>query len=124
MIRKQDILDRATEWQLRPEVVEKDYVLGWLLAALASHPEIRDHWIFKGGTCIKKCFFETCRFSEDLDFSFLADAAYGETEICELLIRLTKTAQELSGINFPAHLVAVQPKRNKQGQPTFQGRIA
>jgi hypothetical protein len=26
MIGKQDILDRATEWQLRPEVVEKDYI--------------------------------------------------------------------------------------------------
>ena len=35
MIRKQDILDRVAEWHLRPEVVEKDYVLGWLLAALA-----------------------------------------------------------------------------------------
>ncbi len=34
MIRKQDILDRSVEWQLRPEVVEKDYVLGWLLAGL------------------------------------------------------------------------------------------
>jgi hypothetical protein len=32
VIRKQDILDRAAEWGLRPEVVEKDYVLGWLLA--------------------------------------------------------------------------------------------
>lgn len=29
MIRKQDILDRAAEWRLRPEIVEKDYVLGW-----------------------------------------------------------------------------------------------
>lgn len=36
MIRKQDILDRSAEWQLRPEVVEKDYVLGWLLAGLAQ----------------------------------------------------------------------------------------
>jgi hypothetical protein len=36
MIRKQDILDRAREWQLRPEIVEKDYILGWLLAGLAS----------------------------------------------------------------------------------------
>ena len=32
MIAKQDILDRAAEWGLRPDVVEKDYVLGWLLA--------------------------------------------------------------------------------------------
>lgn len=39
MIGKQDLLDRAAEWQLRPSLVEKDYVLGWLLAAIAEHPE-------------------------------------------------------------------------------------
>ena len=37
MIRKQDILDRAGEWLLRPDVVEKDYVLGCFLAALGQH---------------------------------------------------------------------------------------
>jgi predicted nucleotidyltransferase component of viral defense system len=75
MISKQDILDRAAEWQLRPEVVEKDYILGWVLAALASNPEMRAGWILKGGTCIKKCYVETYRFSEDLDFSLLPDAS-------------------------------------------------
>ncbi len=49
MIRKQDILDRAAEWHLRPEVVEKDYVLGWLLAGLSGIPAAR-LWVFKGGT--------------------------------------------------------------------------
>ena len=73
MIGKQDIIDRAAEWRLRPEIVEKDYVLGWLLAGVASLPLRR--WIFKGGTSIKKCYFETYRFSEDLDFSLLPDAA-------------------------------------------------
>lgn len=34
MISKADIQERAREWQLTPEVVEKDYVLGWLLADL------------------------------------------------------------------------------------------
>lgn len=52
MIGKQDILDRAAEWRLRPEIVEKDYVLGWLLGGVASLP-LREHWIFKGGTSIK-----------------------------------------------------------------------
>ena len=56
MIRKQDIIDRAAEWQLRPDVVEKDYALGWLLASIAGHPETATRWVFKGGTCLKKCF--------------------------------------------------------------------
>lgn len=62
MISKQDILDRAAEWGLRPEVVEKDYVLGWLLAAIGQHAECSAKWIFKGRTCLKKCFFETIGF--------------------------------------------------------------
>jgi predicted nucleotidyltransferase component of viral defense system len=55
VIRKQDIVERAAEWHLRPEVVEKDYVLGWVLAAIGAHPQLRESWIFKGGTCLKKC---------------------------------------------------------------------
>lgn len=72
MITKQHILERAAEWRLRPDVVEKDYILGWLLAGVAQHGELRETWIFKGGTCLKKCYFETYRFSEDLDFSLTA----------------------------------------------------
>jgi predicted nucleotidyltransferase component of viral defense system len=123
MITKQDIIDRATEWQLRPEVVEKDYVLGWLLAALSVQEEIQDSWVFKGGTCIKKCYFETYRFSEDLDFSFLPEAAYSDSEIRGNLLNLTRTANELSGIDFPEEFVEVKPRKNKQGQPTFQGKV-
>jgi len=48
VIGKQDILERAAEWELRPEVVEKDYVLGWLLAGIASHPETALQWVFNG----------------------------------------------------------------------------
>ena len=30
---------------------------------------LADTWIFKGGTCLRKCYYETYRFSEDLDFT-------------------------------------------------------
>ncbi len=124
MINKQDILDRATEWRLRPDIVEKDYVLGWLLAALASHPETRATWVFKGGTCIKKCYFETYRFSEDLDFSLLPEAPYTETALRAVLLAVTRHASELSGIDFPADLIEVRGRPDAHGQSTFQGRIA
>lgn len=123
MIAKQDILDRAAEWQLRPEVVEKDYVLGWLLAGIATLP-MSALWVFKGGTCVKKCFFETYRFSEDLDFSLQPDAPYTQDEIVAQLRELTAHVAELSGLEFPADLVDLKPRHNKQGQSTFEGRIA
>ncbi len=55
MITKQDIVDRAREWRLNPAVVEKDYVLGWVLAD-GGDPQISTNWVLKGGTCLKKCF--------------------------------------------------------------------
>ena len=51
MITSREVANAANEWQLRHDVVEKDYVLGWLLAGIASHP-VTDRWAFKGGTCL------------------------------------------------------------------------
>ena len=58
MISKQEIMALAAELQLQPHVVEKDYALGWFLAGIAAHPVIGPRWVFKGGTCLKKCYFE------------------------------------------------------------------
>ncbi len=49
-------------------VIERDYVLAWFLTGLASHP-LRDVLAFKGGTALRRCWFEDYRFSEDLDFT-------------------------------------------------------
>lgn len=123
MIAKQDILDRVTEWQLRPDVIEKDYVLGWVLAAIAVHPEAGVRWVFKGGTCLKKCYFETYRFSEDLDFTLTLAAAYDAAALRQVLSEVVATAHELSGVEFPAHLVEVRERHDKLGRATFQGKI-
>ena len=69
MIDRREILDLAATQSLTPHIVEKDYALGWALAGIYAHPELAESWVFKGGTCLKKCYFETYRFSEDLDFT-------------------------------------------------------
>jgi predicted nucleotidyltransferase component of viral defense system len=40
-----------------------------VLAGIFRDPLLADSWVFKGGTCLKKCYFETYCFSEDLDFT-------------------------------------------------------
>ena len=50
--------------------IEKDYVLTWVLHAIANSP-LRDQLAFKGGTAIKKIYIPGYRFSEDLDFTLL-----------------------------------------------------
>ena len=124
MIRKQDILDRSAEWGLRPEVVEKDYVLGWVLSGFATHAVTSKSWVFKGGTCLKKCYFETYRFSEDLDFSLLGEATYDAASIEALLREIATDVEQRSGIALPPGDIKVRERRNQQGQPTFEGRLA
>jgi predicted nucleotidyltransferase component of viral defense system len=65
MIDKREILEAASAFSLLPNIVEKDYVLGWILSGINAHEELSENWVFKGGTCLKKCYFETYRFSED-----------------------------------------------------------
>ena len=38
-------------------VIERDYVLAWFLTGLAGHP-LRDELAFKGGTALRRCWFE------------------------------------------------------------------
>jgi hypothetical protein len=74
MIERQEILDVANDLSLSPDIVEKDYALGWLLDGIFTHERLAPAWVFKGGTCLKKCYFETYRFSEDLDFTVAGEA--------------------------------------------------
>ncbi len=62
------------------DIIEKDYVLSWVLAGIHMHEATKNSWIFKGGTCLKKCYFETYRFSEDLDFTYRGNL-YEHTEV-------------------------------------------
>ena len=48
------------------EIIEKDYILSWVLAGIAVNVKLQNELIFKGGTALKKCYFGNCRFSEDL----------------------------------------------------------
>ena len=76
------------------EVLERDYLLSWVLAGVGQTPTLRDKLVFKGGTALRKCYFGDYRFSEDLDFSALEGVPKGEEmermvrEACETAIRL------------------------------------
>src|SRR5882762_3639343 len=101
MIDKREILEAASALGLLPNVVEKDYVLGWVLAGIHAHPELTNYWIFKGGTCLKKCYFETYRFSEDLDFTLLDGSHVNEALLLEIFSEITQWIYGESGIEFP-----------------------
>jgi predicted nucleotidyltransferase component of viral defense system len=98
MIDKLEIADLARELSLDLHIVEKDYVLGWLLAGIAANPELSENWVFKGGTCLKKCYFETYRFSEDLDFTVTEEAQLDEQYLLQAFRQMAEWIYEQSGI--------------------------
>jgi len=76
------------------EVLERDYLLSWILAGIYRVETLRGSLVFKGGTALKKCYFGDYRFSEDLDFSALENAPPGDAmerairEACDASVKL------------------------------------
>lgn len=54
----------------RVDLVEKDVILHNLLREISEDSMLRRNLIFKGGTCLIKCYLGYYRFSEDLDFTW------------------------------------------------------
>lgn len=120
MITREDIKNLATEWAISEQVVEKNYVIGWVLWGIGQDPILSNKWIFKGGTCIKKCYMETYRFSEDLDFTVLQDGPLKPEEVKPLVDKMLERVHDESGINF-----SMQPSMFKQKDFPYytEGRI-
>lgn len=123
MIDRQEVMEFAREFGLASQVIEKDYVLGWMLAGISADPDIGQSWVSKGGTCLKKCYFETYRFSEDLDFT-LTDPAHLDEEF--LLVTFTRIAQwiyDQTGIEIPGETIRFELYDNPRGNRSAQGRV-
>jgi predicted nucleotidyltransferase component of viral defense system len=114
MIKPGEIQQKAHTVGVRDQQIEKDYILSWILQGIAQHEHLSIMIVFKGGTVLKKVYFEDYRFSEDLDFTLLDNTITNEqifdwfSEIFEFVqdganIPLTITdnnEHEDGGINF------------------------
>ncbi|MFH1288351.1 MAG: nucleotidyl transferase AbiEii/AbiGii toxin family protein [bacterium] len=60
-------------------VLERDYCLSWFLIGLSLSP-LKDILLFKGGTCLKKCYIPDYRFSEDLDFTLTEEIPFEDIQ--------------------------------------------
>lgn len=124
MIDRAEIMELAGRLGLRPDVVEKDYVLGWLLSGISRDDELGPKWVFKGGTCLKKCFFETYRFSEDLDFTVTDAAQLDRDFLIDRFRLIAKWLYDETGIELPADLLRFDVYDTARGSRAGQGRVA
>ena len=75
MIKPGEIQQKARAVGVRDQQIEKDYILSWILFGISQHEQLSKVIVFKGGTVLKKIYFEDYRFSEDLDFTLLNNDA-------------------------------------------------
>lgn len=107
------ITDKAVRRIARREklpagMVEKDYVISWLLKEVYDNPVIRENLAFKGGTALKKVYFpDTWRLSHDLDFTLHNDLKAGD--IKEGIKQAFTSLKENSGILFSVDSFHVSP---------------
>ena len=120
MIPKAEVLAVAEQSGLLATTIEKDYVLGWVLFPIAQHPEL-SAWIFKGGTCLKKCYFDTYRFSEDLDFTLPDDSP--RDAIAEGLRTVGAWVSRETGIEVLDDGIEIEESVNKRGERTYQAKL-
>ena len=101
------------------EVLERDYLLSWVLAGIRQVESLRETLVFKGGTALKKCYFGEYRFSEDLDFSAFPGVPR-RTQVFEewpVLVSVKLRAARLIAVDCVSHRLidACQRQQAREG---------
>lgn len=100
------------------EIIERDYILSWVLAGIAVNGKLHNGLIFKGGTALKKCYFGKYRFSEDLDFT-AKEGGPRKDQLEEEIQRACELATELAQNFSPLELKA-ERYTEKEPHPSAQ----
>src|SRR3990167_11233502 len=115
MITKQELLKKQKEQGVPLPTIEKDYILGLILSCLYRHPLIKDTWVFKGGTCLKKIYFEDYRSSEDLDFTLRKEASINPKDIEQFLLESFEIGSSMFGLMIDKKNISISPFPDKEG---------
>jgi len=118
VIPQRELAALRAEWTLDQGVIERDYILGWLLAGIATHDSLNRTWIFKGGTCLRKCYYETFRFSEDLDFTIVDGGPEEPEELTRIFGEIASWLREESGIELVLGGMSFRRQKNSRDRPT------
>ena len=95
MIYPAEISKLSYRLKIADKIIEKDYVLTWLLIGL-SNTNLKDEIVFKGGTAIRKAYFKNYRYSQDLDFTLVTKSS--DKEILAGFEKIYSQMSELAAI--------------------------
>jgi predicted nucleotidyltransferase component of viral defense system len=76
----------------KANLVEQEILIHRILREIHFSPHFTENYLFKGGSCLVKCYFGYYRFSVDLDFTWRNQEAWkvGEKELRRRLLDETK----------------------------------
>jgi hypothetical protein len=118
MILAKEIRSVAGAVGIDPMIIERDYVLGCFISFLATQPEVNKHWLFKGGTALRKCHFLEYRFSEDVDFTITKIIPVDK--IHHLIKAVTAAMQETIGIISDEREISIETIQDDYGAESFE----
>jgi len=118
MILQKEIATLAEIQQIPKGTIDKDWALGHFLAAIYSDQTLQDMLVFKGGTCLRKCWFPDYRFSEDLDFTSRSTSFQLTRKHLESICLHVKTNAGLL-----THIVSLRPLKFKNELTGFEAII-
>jgi predicted nucleotidyltransferase component of viral defense system len=99
MIQAGEIQQIARKRAVRDTQIEKDYVIGWILKGISQNVFLSQNLTFKGGTVLKKVWFDHYRYSEDLDFTYQG-ATWDEAKLEAELLKVCEWVFEESRISL------------------------
>jgi predicted nucleotidyltransferase component of viral defense system len=114
MILKREIEQAAIKQSVAKSTIDKDWVLGHFIDAIFSVKECRESFVFKGGTCLRKCYFPDYRFSEDLDFTSINKDFILDRKLLTKIARLVTERTET-----PLYIQELMPLLHKDQQMGF-----
>jgi predicted nucleotidyltransferase component of viral defense system len=121
MITEAEIRRIAAAANVDPMVIDLDYSLGWFLLGMHKTSERLNGLVFKGGTCLRKCYFPGYRFSEDLDFT--ATKHISPNEIEKWITKSVDWIAEQDGPDFRIQPIRFEIVDDEYGSESYQARI-
>ena len=120
MIAEAEIRRRARAWSVDPMVVELDYVLGCFIQTWFRQPASAET-VFKGGTCLRKCYFPDYRFSEDVDLS--ARGPLDPRLVADALETVSQHLERDAGLNLRARPTRIQTVGDDPSTTYLEARL-
>lgn len=123
MVPLSELKTKAAQSRVDISVLERDYVvISWILRSIFDDLMLSEALVFKGGTALRKMYFPSYRFSEDLDFTMVKPLTeLSEDQIRTRLENACRSIFAESGVELT--LADFKRTRDEIGEEAFEGKV-